>query len=132
MTLLIKKLLSYFPTKLPVGMTEFHAWADEIIKLTGKIADEDSLKFALANMVMHLKSDLAHVSKNYFVNSLRKGAANQVASQVFLDIKLKQKQAAETATKASQDAAAAQIPTPVEVTTPTSEVPSNADQAQKN
>jgi thiamine pyrophosphate-dependent acetolactate synthase large subunit-like protein len=106
---------SYFKRKLPVGMTEFHAWADRIISLAGKFADEDSLKFALASAVIHAKHDMASIEDQYFVRLLRKAAANQVASQLFQDIKAKQ-------------AAAAQ---PVEVTTqPIVEVAANGQQAQ--
>lgn len=78
-------------------MTEFNEWADSIIELSGKFADEDSMKFAIATMVMHLGPQRSHVPKNHFVRSLRKTAANQVAGQVFQDIKLKQKLAEDTA-----------------------------------
>jgi hypothetical protein len=77
------------PTALPVGMDEFHEWADSIIQITGKFADEDSMKYALASQVIHLAHDKAFYPKRFFVNCLRKAAANQVASQVFQDIKLK-------------------------------------------
>ncbi len=93
MKLLLKRLLSHLPSKLPVGLTEFHAWADSIIELAGKYADEDSLKFALASMIMHLDSKKGSAPKAQFVNMLRKVAANQVAGQVFSDIKTKQQEA---------------------------------------
>jgi len=93
MKLLLKRLLSYLPSKLPVGLTEFHAWADSIIELAGKYADEDSLKFTLATMIIHLDSKRGSVPKSLFVDSLRKAAANQVAGQIFQDIKTKQQEA---------------------------------------
>lgn len=101
--LLLKRLLSYLPTPLPVGVTQFNIWADSIIELSGPYAASDSMKQALANMVMHaapLKgTDTArsHIPKNFFVKGLRKGAANQVASHVFQEIQLKQKAALEAA-----------------------------------
>jgi hypothetical protein len=90
MKLAIKRLLSYLPSPLPVGLSEFHAWADDIVELSGKFADEDSLKFAISNNLIHLPHTVAYKPKQYFVRTLRKAAANQVASQVFQDIKQKQ------------------------------------------
>lgn len=92
---------SYFPTKLPVGTTEFEAWVDSIIELAGKYADRDSMKFAIASMLIHADARHGALSKQYFVTRLRKSAANQIASQVFQD--LKQKQAEATVTQKASD-----------------------------
>jgi hypothetical protein len=97
--LFIKRILSRLPTKLPVGMTQFETWAKDIIELSGKFADETSMKFALASMVQHADSKYGSLPKNYFVVRLRKVAANQVASQVFLNIK-EQQAAAQVAQQA--------------------------------
>lgn len=97
MNLFIERILSYFPRKLPIGITEFEVWAARIIRLAGKFADEDSMKFALASNVIHLDHQRAFVPDHYFVRSLTKAAANQVASQVFSDIKQKQLEAAQKA-----------------------------------
>ncbi|MES2215069.1 MAG: hypothetical protein V4485_03505, partial [Pseudomonadota bacterium] len=86
----LKIILSYLPSKLPVGVTEFNSFADSIIELTGPMADNDSMKWAIANNIIHLPSTVSHKSKQYFVRVLRKAAANQIASFVFQDIKLKQ------------------------------------------
>lgn len=100
----IKRILSYFPSSLPVGMTEFIVWADSILELSGDYADRDSMLFALSSMVIHADSKYGALPKNYFVTRLRKVAANQVCSQVFQDVKMRQaeaqaklKQAEETA-----------------------------------
>lgn len=93
---------------LPVGLTEFNLFANRIISLAGSYADEDSMKFALASIIIHADASKANYSDNYFLQRLRKSAANQVASQVFQDIKLKQTKAQEAAEKAKL----------VEVTTP--------------
>jgi len=116
MKLLVKRILSYFPTKLPVGMTEFKAWSADIIELVGPIADERSLRWAVSNMIMHLPSTNDRAPKNYFVKCLRKTAANQVAGQVFLDIKAEQEEAAKKAAEAQ--AAKDVTPTTAEVTAP--------------
>lgn len=101
---IINLILSYFPSKLPVGATEFHEYADAVIELAGPFADADSMKWAIANNIIHLPSVTASKPKQYFVRALRKAAANQVASFVFQEIKAKQqdraaKEAAEAAAK---------------------------------
>jgi antirestriction protein ArdC len=107
MRMVVNRVLSYFPTKLPVGLTEFNTWADSIIDLSGQFADVDSMKYAIASTLIHLPSTKAYVPKDYFVRTMRKAAANQVASQVFMDIKLKQQKAAEeTAAQQLQEQAA--------------------------
>lgn len=109
LSLLMKRLKSYFPSKLPVGMQEFDAWAAEIIELSGKYADETSLRFAIATMVLHAESKYGSLPKNYFVVRLRKTAANQVAGQVFTDIKAKQEEQKKAAEAAKVEATA--VPT---------------------
>ena len=96
MKLLVKRILSHLPTPLPVGVTEFNQWADSIIELSGRFADDASLRQALANMVIHASplkgtdTPRASIPKAFFVKGLRKGAANQVASYVFQEIRTKQ------------------------------------------
>lgn len=110
MKLILKRLLSRFPSKLPVGVADFNTWADSVIELAGPYSDPDSMKQALANMIMHAGpkkgTDMPRgaIPKNYFVNALRKGAANQVASYVFQEIR-NQKQAAVDAAVAAAKAA---------------------------
>jgi hypothetical protein len=101
--LLLKQVRSYLPSQLPVGLTAFNAYADDIIELSGNFADKDSMVFAIASILIHIDAGTASVSKQYFVKRLRKSAANQVASQVFQDIKTKQ-QAALEAAKTAQSA----------------------------
>lgn len=93
MKLLLKRMLSLLPSKLPVGLSQFDPWANSIIELSGQFADLDSMKFALASQVLHLGAQRSSVPKNFFVQSMRKAAANQVASQVFQDIKQRQLEA---------------------------------------
>lgn len=90
MKLLLKRLFSRFATPLPVGMAEFDTWANSIIELGGQYADLDSLRFAIASMLIHADAKHGALPKHYFVVRLRKSAANQVASQVFQEIKEKQ------------------------------------------
>lgn len=104
MRLLLLKVLSYFPQRLPVGVTEFEAWADNIIALSGKFADTESMKFALSSQILHLPAQSSSVPPQYFIRSMRKAAANQVASQVFQDIKIRQQEAAKAAVEAAKKA----------------------------
>lgn len=105
--LLLKRILSYIPTPLPVGATEFDAWAASIIQLTGQYAEDTSMRFAIASILIHADSKKGSLSKHYFIARLRKSAANQVASQVFQDIKLKQ----DAAQKAAQATEVTVVPT---------------------
>jgi len=102
-TLVIKRILAYLPTRLPVGMTEFNKWSNSIIELVGPIADETSLKWALAVAVLHLGETASSKPKMYFVRKLLKGAANQVVSQVIQDIKEAQKAAQDAAKKQQEE-----------------------------
>jgi hypothetical protein len=104
----IKAFIIEEEKQLPVGLAEFHTWADNIIAKSGAFADIDSMKFALATLILHADHAMASAKDSYFVNRLRKSAANQVASQVFQDIKAKQ--------AAQQQAANQVVTTPTETT----------------
>ncbi len=117
MHILIRQLLSYLPTRLPVGMTEFNKWSQDIIDLAGPMADEDSMRWAIASQVMHQGATSDCIPKRFFVSALRKAAANQVANQVFQDLKIKQQQRAEAEAKAAAEQAASETPAPEAGTT---------------
>lgn len=101
----VKRILSYLPTKLPVGMTAFEKFCDEVIELSGQFADRDSMVYAIASMVIHAPSTSGYITKNRLVNQLIKSAANQVASQKFQELKMKQVEA--QAKKQQEDTALA-------------------------
>ncbi len=78
------------PQPLPMGRQEFEEWSDRIIALAAiPGATVDSLKFALADMVLHVKPTESFVCDGYFIHCLRKGAANEVAISVFRELKEK-------------------------------------------
>lgn len=85
-------------------MTAFESFVDEIIELSGPYADRDSMMFAVASIIMHLPPQRSSVPKNYFVRSLRKVAANQVAGQAFQDVKTRQAEAQKAAQEAEKQA----------------------------
>ncbi len=102
---LTRQLAGLFPSAVPVGVQEFEEWASSIINTYPIPADEDSIKFALATMVLHSGPTSAYVPKFKYFLMLRAGMAKQVAGAVFQDIKTKQQEraklAAETALAAS-------------------------------
>jgi hypothetical protein len=76
------------PRPLPMGMKEFEEWSARII--SGALIpteDETSLKAALAAMLMALGPTEDHKPDSFFIHSLRKAAANEVAHSVFQQIK---------------------------------------------
>lgn len=79
---------------LPKGITEFHAWADDLITLAG-VPNNDSVKFALAVSITHLGPTESHKSKKHFISVLQKGAATQIAFAIMDELKAKQKAALE-------------------------------------
>lgn len=85
-------VLSYLPRRLPQGMAEFSHFAEEVIRLAG-LPDNDSTRFAVAVQIMHLGPTESNKPKRYFVRTLQKGAAAQVAGCVMQDLKDKQKAA---------------------------------------
>jgi hypothetical protein len=73
---------------LPMGVQEFHEWSERIIAgacIPG--ASVESQKFALAEMIMHLKPVQDHCDDAHFIHTLRKGAVNQVAYAMMEEIR---------------------------------------------
>ena len=98
------RLTFFFPSPLPIGMTEFEDWADSI--LAHSVApNNDSTRFALATMILHLPSLASWKSKEYFLRALHKSAANQIAAGVMQDLKQKQADAAKAAAQNPNGAA---------------------------
>lgn len=90
----LRLLLSFIPQALPMDDKAFEAWSADIIALTG-FPDNDSVRFALATMVLHLDARYAKVSKRNFIVQLHRASANQAAGNVMQSLKEKQKAANE-------------------------------------
>jgi hypothetical protein len=92
---------------LPVGRTEFDEWANRIISGTLLPADHESMKFALADMLLRLSPTECAKDDAFFISSLRKYAVNQVADTVRKEIHAaaKARLALEETAKAEEDAA---------------------------
>lgn len=75
------------PRPLPMGITEFNIWSDRLIAGAMVTATVESQKATLASMILHLGPTEDHKPDAYFIHSLRKLAANQVANEVFTQIR---------------------------------------------
>lgn len=87
---------------LPMGRTEFEEWSDRIIGGAGVQATVVSQKFALANMILHLGPHEAFKEDGYFINQLRKYAANEVAHAIAVELKQKAVDAEKARLEASE------------------------------
>ena len=72
---------------LPTGVKEFHEWADRIIGGSAISATPESQKFVLAREILDLPRTMALETDLYFINLLRKYAANQVADAMAVEIR---------------------------------------------
>jgi hypothetical protein len=119
---------------LPVGRAEFEEWSDRIISGTLLPADPESMKFALADMLMRLSPTECSKDDAYFIASLRKYAVNQVADVVRKELyaakKTKEdaeKSAKEEAIKKEQDALAAATLARIEANKPSAVTPTSQE-----
>lgn len=74
--------------ELPLGVAAFHEWSDRIISgacIPG--ATPDSIKFALADQLLHLGPTVDFEADLYFIKCLRKFAVNQVADAMRHEIR---------------------------------------------
>jgi hypothetical protein len=72
---------------LPIGRTEFEAWAKDIIaKAAVPGLTEESAKFTLCSMLLHLPSTQSMKMDGFFVHAMRKAAVNETAYQILREI----------------------------------------------
>jgi hypothetical protein len=83
-----------FPSKLPVGVTEFDHFVSSIISVY-KLPDFPSYRHAVAAAIMHLGPQETSKPKVFFAKSLKKSMANQVAFEMIQKIKDEEKKKAE-------------------------------------
>jgi hypothetical protein len=103
----VKRLQAQLMEKrpLPVGLTEFNQWADRIIS-GARVPKNDSMKYALAYMLLDLKPTISYETDHYFISCLEKAAINQVADFYRREV-YEKKQQRIAAEKAQQNSAAA-------------------------
>lgn len=93
------------PRPLPMGRTEFEVWADRIISGALVSAERHSQIYTLANLILHLGPTESHKPDAFFIHSLRKLAANEVADSVRRELyAAKQKREAEEKEEQRQSA----------------------------
>jgi hypothetical protein len=75
------------PSPLPVGVKEFHEWADSFADIYDlPTSDKDSIKIVLASEIINLKPGVFAVPKEHFYHVILSAAAKQVAGSVFQEI----------------------------------------------
>lgn len=74
-----------------MGRKEFEEWSERIIAGAMLTATKESQKFTLANLILHLGPTESHKEDAFFIHSLRKFAANQVADAIRMEIRDKAK-----------------------------------------
>ncbi len=100
---LFKRLLGRIPSRLPVGVTEFAKFVDELQAIYDlPTKNKDDVMFAVTSTILRLGPTDSKLSKQYFVNIVKAGAAKQIAAHYFQEIKQRQFEAQ----KASQAALA--------------------------
>lgn len=99
-----KRILGFFPTKLPQGMTEFNTWSDSIIEVYQPKADKRSVKFVLSALLMRLGPVECRKSNRYFSLSLQRGAIGEVAAHIMKQMKDEQQAEFEASQKAAIEA----------------------------
>ena len=89
------------PRPFPLGMTEFDEWFDRIWSgalIPSEPGSEEllklSCKLAATDMILHVGGHETHKPDFYFINQLRKVAANQIAlnARETLRVKIKELQ----------------------------------------
>lgn len=98
----IAKLRNLFPSPLPVGMAEFETWSLSIVE-TYDFPNNDSIRFALATMIMHSGPTAAYVSKHHFSLAVKASMAKQIAGGAFHDMKQRQMLAQQAAAQKAEE-----------------------------
>lgn len=72
---------------LPMNIPEFEAWSARVIKKAQlPTSHVESLRFALAGMILHSDPHQFFRPDEYYIDLLRKAASDQVATQVISDM----------------------------------------------
>jgi hypothetical protein len=84
---LIKRLLARLPSPLPVGVSEFEAWAESFNDIYDlPTQDKDSIRIVLASTIINLGSITIKKPKYHFYKTIIAASAKQVAGSVFQTI----------------------------------------------
>jgi hypothetical protein len=72
-------VMSFWPRKLPIGMTTFEAWVTDLIRLSG-LPDNATTRNAAASFILQMPPTVSHIPLRVLAKRLIKAAANQVAA----------------------------------------------------
>lgn len=86
----IRRALCRVKKRLPIGVTQFDKMCDNFFA-TYDIPDNDSMRRALATMIMHLPPDRCRASQHYFATALYKAMSNEIAYNFIQSLKEKDK-----------------------------------------
>jgi hypothetical protein len=106
--LLPLRLACRVPTWLPIGVKAFDEWCSSIFRAYPQFPDNDTMRFALATMILHRGETSARIPRHFFAICLHKSASNQVVAQFMQDVKAKYEELAKqekAAATASAEAA---------------------------
>ncbi len=95
------RIRAFFPSELPQGVTAFESWAVSIIELAD-VPNNDSIRWSLATMVLHLNPTECYKPKEYFIRALKKSAACEIAAYLMRELKAKQEAQIQAAKKAAE------------------------------
>jgi len=87
---IIAWLLVLVPRRLPIGRAQFERLAARILDMTG-LPQNPSFVQAIANSVLQLKPQQAYRADAYFVLTILKACANQVAYNIAMEIRSQEK-----------------------------------------
>jgi len=78
---MLRLLKSFFPRKLPIGMTSFNKWIDDIIFVSG-LPDNKSTRQLAANFILHAPPTVTYMSIRKISGLLARAASYQVAAEI--------------------------------------------------
>lgn len=88
MTHLIRKILSYLPTKLPSTQEQFQVWSEDILAIGG-FPVNDTFKRALASMLQRVAQEKTHAPKAFFIKAVQTSIICEMAWYALKDLNAK-------------------------------------------
>lgn len=72
---------SFFPRKLPIGMTKFNEWVQDIVLISG-LPNNSTTRGLAATFILQIPPNIGYISIRRVSDMLVKAAANQVGAEV--------------------------------------------------
>jgi hypothetical protein len=90
---MLNRILSFFPSRTPIGVQEFNKWSDDVIALTD-VPNNRTTKWTLA-MLLRTRGDKdnrRYVPKREWANRLHKAAVLEVVHHLMVGYKKEQEE----------------------------------------